>query len=130
MTGIPEPLRSQARTWGELWGVPDLADSVTVELSRRFRSSLGFCRRVAGRPVRSWRCVECLRAGPSGELVLRHLLGVRPDLSQELGRQVCTVRPLDRAGLRIDSDLPKEIRISQRLEDLSIELVAEVHDHR
>jgi hypothetical protein len=129
MTAIPEPVRSRARTWGELWGVPDLADSVTVELNRRFRSSVGLCRRVAGRPVRSWRCVECLRAGLSGELVLRHLLGVLPNLSQELGSQVCTVRPLDRAGLGIDSNLPEEIRISQRLEDLSIELVAEVHDH-
>jgi hypothetical protein len=130
MKGIPEGLQSRARRWGELWGVPDLADSVTVELSRRFRSFLGLCRRVAGRPVRSCRCVECLRAGPSGELVLGHPLGVRSDLPQELGSQVCTVRPLNRARLRIDSDLLKEIRISQRLEDLSIELVAEVHDHR
>jgi predicted SprT family Zn-dependent metalloprotease len=164
MKGIPEGLRSRARRWGELWGVPDLADSVTVELSRRFRSSLGLCRpaegrvrlaahlangrpelleevlchelahvavyrlhgrsvrphgpewkglvraagfeprvrfqrdeggfparaprrrsrwehrcpvcqarRVAGRPVRNWRCVECLRAGLSGELVISRM---------------------------------------------------------
>ena len=27
MKGIPEGLRSRAWRWGELWGVPDLADS-------------------------------------------------------------------------------------------------------
>ena len=49
MKGIPERLRSRARQWGELWGVPHLADSVTVEFSPRFRSSLGLCRPVEGR---------------------------------------------------------------------------------
>ncbi len=164
MKGIPEGLRSRARRWGELWGVPHLADSVTVEFSPRFRSSLGLCRpgegrirlaahlangrpelleevlchelahvavyrlhgrsvrphgpewkgmvraagfeprvrfhreeggfparatrprarwehrcpvcqarRVAGRPVRNWRCVECLRAGLPGTLVITRM---------------------------------------------------------
>jgi hypothetical protein len=67
MKGIPEGLRSRARRWGELWGVPDLADSVTVELSRRFRSSLGLCRPVEGR-VR----------------LAAHLANGRPELLEEV----------------------------------------------
>ena len=43
MKEISPVLRSRVREWGELWGLPGLADSVTVEFSRRFRSSLGRC---------------------------------------------------------------------------------------
>ena len=49
MEGIPEELRSLARYWAELWGLPGLADSVTVEYSSRFRTSLGRCRPMHGR---------------------------------------------------------------------------------
>ena len=41
--------RSQAERWGKLWGLPKLAESVTVEFSRRFRTSLGRCRPGQGR---------------------------------------------------------------------------------
>ena len=67
MKGIPEGLRSRARQWGELWGVPHLADSVTVEFSPRFRSSLGLCRPVEGR-VR----------------LAAHLTNGRPELLEEV----------------------------------------------
>lgn len=49
MEGIPDALRSRAQRWAELWGLPGLAESVTVEFSRRFRSSLGLCRPVQSR---------------------------------------------------------------------------------
>ena len=42
-------LLGKAEGWAELWGLPDLTRSVTVEFSRRFRSSLGLCRPVRGR---------------------------------------------------------------------------------
>ena len=162
--GIPEALRPKAERWEKLWGLPGLAESVTVEFSRRFRTSLGLCwpaqsrirlaahlehdhpelleevfchelahvavfrlhgrkvrphgpewkkllvragfepktrvqpedakfpervkrrryryehrcpvcqaRRVAGRVVRQWRCVACVKAGLSGELVITRL---------------------------------------------------------
>jgi predicted SprT family Zn-dependent metalloprotease len=45
---IPETLRSKAQQWEELWGLPGMTESVTVEFSRRFRSSLGQCRPVQG----------------------------------------------------------------------------------
>jgi len=41
--------RSQVQRCGKLWGLPDLVESVTVEFSRRFRSSLGLCRPAQGR---------------------------------------------------------------------------------
>lgn len=47
--GVPESLQSLARYWAELWGVPGLLDSVTVEYSTRFRTSLGLCTPVEGR---------------------------------------------------------------------------------
>jgi len=47
--GIPETLQSLARLWAELWGVPGLPDSMRVEYSTRFRSSLGLCRPALGR---------------------------------------------------------------------------------
>jgi len=47
--GIPEPLREKARCWEEVWGLPGLLDSVTVEFSTRMRVSLGLCRPVQGR---------------------------------------------------------------------------------
>jgi len=40
---IPETLRPQVVRWAQLWGLPGLADEVTVEFSRRFRRSLGLC---------------------------------------------------------------------------------------
>jgi len=49
MEGIPDALRSQAERWAELWGLPGLTESVTVEFSRRFRSSLGLCRPAQSR---------------------------------------------------------------------------------
>ena len=49
MDGIPGTLRSKAEGWAHLWGVPGLTESVTVEFSRRFRSSLGQCRPIQGR---------------------------------------------------------------------------------
>ena len=49
LEGIPDTLRSRVREWGDLWGVPGIADRVTVEFSRRFRSSLGQCRPTEGR---------------------------------------------------------------------------------
>jgi SprT protein len=164
MKGIPDALSSQAERWAELWGLPGLTESVTVEFSSRFRSSLGLCRpvqggirlaahlangngdllaevlchelahvaayrlhgrrirphgrewkslvaaagfeprarfqtadakfpprsrkprarwehrcpvchatRVAGRPVRNWRCVKCRRAGLSGKLIITRI---------------------------------------------------------
>jgi hypothetical protein len=45
----PRALREQARHWATLWGVPDLADSVTVEFSTRMRVSLGLCRPAQNR---------------------------------------------------------------------------------
>jgi len=77
MKGIPEGLRSRARRWGELWGLPD---SVTVEFSPRFRSSLGLCRPVEGR-VR----------------LAAHLANGRPELLEE---EVIT-RMLDRSSSRV-----------------------------
>ena len=47
--GIPEPLRERAQGWARLWGVPDLPDTVTVEFSRRFRTSLALCWPAEGR---------------------------------------------------------------------------------
>jgi predicted SprT family Zn-dependent metalloprotease len=41
--------RSLLRGWGDLWGVPDLADSVAVRPSTRLRRSLGRCRAESGR---------------------------------------------------------------------------------
>lgn len=49
LEGLPDTLRSQAERWAELWGLPGLTDSVTVEFSRRFRSSLGLCRPTQSR---------------------------------------------------------------------------------
>ena len=46
---IPDPLLKRARRWEEVWGVPGLLDSVTVEYSTRMRVSLGLCRPVQGR---------------------------------------------------------------------------------
>jgi diadenosine tetraphosphate (Ap4A) HIT family hydrolase len=43
---IPRFLLEEVRRLEELWGLPELADSVTVDFSRRFRSSLGRCRPV------------------------------------------------------------------------------------
>jgi len=50
-TSVPLPpvLLEKARRWEELWGLPGLTDSVTVELSTRFRTSLGLCRPIQGR---------------------------------------------------------------------------------
>lgn len=39
----------RARRWESLWGLPGLVDSVRVELSTRFRTSLGLCRPAQGR---------------------------------------------------------------------------------
>ncbi len=47
--GIPELLREKARRWEEVWGLPGLLDSVTVEFSTRMRVSLGLCRPAQGR---------------------------------------------------------------------------------
>ena len=47
--GIPEGLREKARRWEEIWNVPDLLDSVSIEFSTRFRTSLGLCRPAQGR---------------------------------------------------------------------------------
>jgi len=49
MEGIPDTLRAEAQEWAEIWGLPGLTESVTVEFSRRFRSSLGRCRPAQGR---------------------------------------------------------------------------------
>ena len=48
-TPLPRDLMEKARRWEEAWGVPGLLDSVTVELSTRFRTSLGLCRPRQGR---------------------------------------------------------------------------------
>ena len=47
--GIPEPLRERAQGWARLWEVPDPPERVTVEFSRRFRTSPGLCRPAGGR---------------------------------------------------------------------------------
>ena len=44
MALLPDALRSRAEEWAGLWGVPGLTESVTLEFSRRLRSSLGNCR--------------------------------------------------------------------------------------
>ena len=44
MEKVPAALRSRAEKWAEAWGVPGLTSSVTLEFSRRLRSSLGNCR--------------------------------------------------------------------------------------
>ena len=49
MNGIPDKLCAKVEQWARLWGLPGLTDSVTVEFSRRFRSSLGRCRPMDGR---------------------------------------------------------------------------------
>ncbi|MFH1763631.1 MAG: SprT family zinc-dependent metalloprotease [Gemmatimonadota bacterium] len=49
MEGFPDTLRSKAQQWAELWGLPGLTESVTVEFSGRLRSSLGNCRPIQGR---------------------------------------------------------------------------------
>ena len=49
MDGIPDKLGSKAERWADLWALPGLTDSVTVEFTRRFRSSLGQCRPMEGR---------------------------------------------------------------------------------
>ena len=56
---IPGPLLEKARRWEEVWGLPGLMDSVTVEFSTRMRVSLGICRPVQGRI----RLASCLRNG-------------------------------------------------------------------
>ena len=64
MDGIPDTLLGKAERWGELWGTPGLTESVTVEFSRRFKSSLGLCRPIQGRI----RLAAHLREG-NGELL-------------------------------------------------------------
>ena len=72
MGSIPAELRSMVERWGRLWGLSDLADSVTVEFSRRLRTSLGRCRPASGLV----RLAERLQDGDAGllEEVLCHEL--------------------------------------------------------
>lgn len=52
-------LLARVRKWGGLWGVPDLAEGMTIEFSARMRRTLGRCR-----PERSQiRLADSLRAG-------------------------------------------------------------------
>jgi predicted SprT family Zn-dependent metalloprotease len=44
-----EQIRALIAGWGVLWGVPDLADTVSVAFSGRLKRSLGRCRPAAGR---------------------------------------------------------------------------------
>ena len=46
---LPDLLLEKARGWEQVWGLPGLLDSVTVEFSTRMRVSLGLCRPVEGR---------------------------------------------------------------------------------
>ncbi len=46
---LPESLREKALRWEGVWGVPGLMESVTIEFSLRFRTTLGLCRPAQGR---------------------------------------------------------------------------------
>jgi predicted SprT family Zn-dependent metalloprotease len=48
MGDLSADLLAKAEDWAKRWGLPKLTESVTVEFSRRFRSSLGLCRPVHG----------------------------------------------------------------------------------
>ena len=69
---IPDPLREKTKRWEEAWGIPDLLESVSIEFSTRFRTSLGLCRPAQGRI----RLAEGLRNGDAHllEEVLCHEL--------------------------------------------------------
>jgi len=57
--GALEAFRPQVKRWERAWGLPGLSDSVTVEFSRRLRSSFGLCMTKEGRI----RLAERLRNG-------------------------------------------------------------------
>ena len=46
---VPPRFAPMIRRWGELWGIPDLHESVTVEFSSRMTVSLGRCQPARGR---------------------------------------------------------------------------------
>jgi hypothetical protein len=79
-------------TWATLWGVPDLADAVTVTFNVAAHRLSGATGTLPGRPARfawehrcpvcrtaryarrrtpAWRCAECLDNGLAGELTSR-----------------------------------------------------------
>jgi len=56
---VLDAFRPQVERWEAAWGLPGLSDSVTVEFSRRLRSSFGNCRSAEGKI----RLAERLRNG-------------------------------------------------------------------
>jgi 8-oxo-dGTP diphosphatase len=56
---VLDAFRPQVEGWEAAWGLPGLSDSVTVEFSRRLRSSFGNCRSAEGKI----RLAERLRNG-------------------------------------------------------------------
>jgi predicted SprT family Zn-dependent metalloprotease len=46
---VDNALRSLIAHWGAAWGLPDLADQVSISFSRRLTKSLGRCRPSTGR---------------------------------------------------------------------------------
>ncbi|MEZ4416163.1 MAG: SprT family zinc-dependent metalloprotease [Gemmatimonadota bacterium] len=69
-TAIPPDLEPLVRQWGRRWGLPDLADHLSVRFSDRMTRSLGRCRPASGRV----RLAAHLQDGPAAllEEVLCH----------------------------------------------------------
>jgi SprT protein len=72
---IPEGIEGMVERWGRLWGVGDLADSVTVEFSRRLRTSLGRCRPASGL-IRLAERLQEVDPGPLEEVLCHELAHV------------------------------------------------------